>query len=214
VIARRRITFAAMAVALAATVLTSRANAQSDPPHDTDGTSPARGRGQNLESSAATESATPLALRSSKPLELAPEPTHSGLGWKVVAVLAILGGGAFYLRKRIGPKRIDDGQLTIVRRTAIGIRSELLVVNVEGQRMLLGVTPHSIQSLAVLDGEEAAEAPASDSQAPDHALEHRFAALLKSTETRAVAARADAMPRAEDEVAGQARGLLALRRQG
>lgn len=201
-ITRRRVTFAAMAVALAATVLTSRASAQADPPRDTP--------------SATSETATPLALRSPKPLELAPEPTHSGLGWKVVAVMAILGGAAFYLHKRVGPRRLDDGQLTIMRRTAIGIRSELLVVNVEGQRLLLGVTPNSIQSLAVLDGDadQSVDASAGETSAQDQAVEQRFAALLKSTETRAVAPRPDPLPRVEDEVAGQARGLLSLRRQG
>jgi flagellar protein FliO/FliZ len=197
---RPRVIFPAMAVALAATVLTSRARAQSDPPHDTP--------------PAVSQGSTPLALRSPKPLELAQEPSSSGLGWKVVAVMAILGGAAFYLRKRVGPRRVDDGQLTIVRRAAVGMRSELLVVNVEGQRLLLGVTPHSIQSLAVLDGDEAADQSVSETKAQEQALEQRFAALLKSTESRAGAPRPDAMPRAEDEVAGQARGLLGLRRQG
>ena len=40
--------------------------------------------------------------------------------------------------------------LTIVSRTSIGVRSELLIVNVDGQRLLIGVTAGSIQRLATL----------------------------------------------------------------
>jgi flagellar protein FliO/FliZ len=199
VIFRRGATLAAITVALAATVLTPRARAQQDPPRDT--------------LSAPAEGATPLALRPSKPLELAQEPPHGGLGWKIVAVLAILGGAAFYLRNRMLPRRIEDGQLTIVRRTTIGLRSELLIVNVEGQRLLIGVTPHSIQSLAVLDGEDGALAPGALAQ--EAPLGERFAAVLKSAETPSEGQRPKLPPAAEEPyVAGQARGLLGLRRQG
>jgi flagellar biogenesis protein FliO len=198
---RHRVTLNAIALALAAMVLTSLAVAQSDPPRDT--------------STAATDgTTTPLGLRPSKPIELAQEPAHAGLGWKIVAVMALLGGAAFYLRKRVGAKRVEDGQLTIVRRAAVGIRSEILIVDVEGQRLLLGVTPHSIQSLAVLDGDDAATPNAFVAPTQERALGERFAAMLDSAESRVEASRQESSVRAEDEVAGQARGLLALRRQG
>ena len=215
----------AMAVALSATVLTQVASAQSDVPRDT--------------SSPPADSATPLALRPSKALELSREPQQPGLGWKVVAVVAILGGAAFYVRKRALPKRADDRGLTIVRRAPIGLRSELLVVNVEGQRLLIGVTPHSIQNLAVLDGEEAAApVPGEETDTGPSALGDRFAAMLKAADPRD-GARGTELPRRSDSsqdaarlaapeglradlpdaareaaLAGQARGLVGLRRRG
>jgi flagellar protein FliO/FliZ len=215
----------AMGVALAATVLTQPASAQQDLPRDT--SSP----------TADTAIATPLALRASKPLELSQEPQHAGLGWKIVAVVAILGGAAFYLRKRVIPKRSGDEALTIVRRAPIGLRSELLIVNVEGQRLLIGVTPHTIQSLAILDGEEAVGPVGAEgaSQGPS-ALGDRFAAMLKAADPRdgargqeparrhdsgsaavstAESHRADPPDAARDAaLAGQARGLVGLRRRG
>jgi flagellar biogenesis protein FliO len=175
------------------------------------------------DTSLAAPSPTPLALRPGKPLELAHEPPRAGLGWKVLACIAILCGAAFYARRRLQPARVDDGRLTIVRRTAIGIRSELLVVHVEGQRLLIGVTPHAIQSLAVLDGDDAVSLP---SEAPvaaaDVAIDaarasvgERFAAMLQAADSHTAGHRLE-VPSAADEaaLAGQARGLLALRRRG
>jgi flagellar protein FliO/FliZ len=216
----------AIAVAFAATLLTAQVEAQQDPPRDTSGPP--------------VSSATPLALRPSRPLELAQEPPHAGLGWKVVAVMALLGGTAFYLRKRVRPKRLGSETLTIVRRASVGFRSELLIVNVEGQRLLIGVTPQSIQSLAVLDGEEAV-APAASLDG--EGLGQRFAAMLKAaapgdgtsgqpvdsaqSSSGYAAARGDgasavrsklddarAAAAQEPPPAGQARGLIALRRRG
>lgn len=211
-----------MAVALAATLLTHAARAQLDPPQDT--------------SSPNADTATPLALRANKPLELSREPEHTSLGWQVVAVVAIIGGAVFYMRKRVLPQRPDAGGLAIVRRTPIGLRCELLVVNVEGQRLLIGVTPHSIQSLAVLDGEEAEAISGETSNPVPTAVGDRFAAMLKAAEPRddvrggaqarrsesgseGARATADALranpPEASREaaLAGQARGLAGLRRR-
>lgn len=211
----------AITLALAATMLTSRANAQQDPP-------PAA----RAADAPSADAPTPLSLRPSKHLELAQEPPHTAFGWKVVAVMAILGGAAFALRKRVKPKRTEDAQLTILRRTAIGLRSELLIVNVEGQRLLIGVTPHAIQSLAVLDADErpepvAAEAPEAAAQPPS--VGERFAAMLSAADGRApspspapTTAADGTSPAApgrgrdldESLLASQARGLMALRRRG
>jgi flagellar protein FliO/FliZ len=229
---RRGAIVAAIGVALAATVLTPRARAQQDPPRDTVSAPTVAASERRRDD----EVATPLALRPTKPLELAQEPARAGGAWKIVAVFVILGGAAFYLRKRIQPRRIEEGQLTIVRRTTVGLRSELLIVNVEGQRLLIGVTPHSIQSLAVLDGIEAdapefvaaserrrnEDAASERRRGDDEALAQerpvgeRFAAVLKSAETPRPEANRPKLPAASEEpyVAGQARGLLGLRRQG
>jgi flagellar biogenesis protein FliO len=139
----------------------------------------------------------------------------------------VLGGVGFYSRRRFASKRTDDTQLTIVRRATIGFRSELLVVNVEGQRLLLGVTPQSIQSLALLDGDDTAPAlAASASPNVSSSLGDRFAAILeaadspgpraKSLRREPTTKRASSDPAAssedEPDFGSQARGLLALRR--
>lgn len=152
---------------------------------------------------------TPLSLRPGKPLELAPEPAHTGWGWKLVALLSIGGGAAYYWRKRRGQgAAVEASPLLIVHRASVGIRSELLVVNVEGQRLLIGVTPQSIQSLAILD---AGEPRAEEVPAPaGRSLEDRVQAMLESVERR----RPAEVTVNEDDEKGQARGLLALRRRG
>jgi flagellar biogenesis protein FliO len=170
---------------------------------------------------AVADPGTPLALRPSKPLELAKEPPSGGsLGWKMVAILLVLGGVAFFARKRFQPVVISDARLNIVRRTGIGFRSELVIVDVDGQRLLLGVTPSSIQMLATLDGEDASGALT----APPGTADERFAALLDAADRRSSRPRVEPAsasqparePREDaspdpDDVAGQARGLLALR---
>ncbi len=217
----------AIALAAAAIALTPVALAQVDVP----AAAPS--------SAASPEGGTPLALRPSKPLELAHEPPHSGIGWKLAAIVAVLGGAAFYVRKKWTPSASHDAQLTIVRRATVGFRSELLVVNVEGQRLLLGVTPQSIQSLAILDNDEAPAAAAAPVDAAGSAstgsLGERFAAMLdaadrpsprargakkehaqKETLPKEPAAKASRLDSSVDddepEIGSQARGLLALRR--
>lgn len=187
---------AATALTLAAMVLAPAVHAEPDPAPPV----------------APVDAPSPLGLRPSKPLELAREPEHLTLGWKLVGVLVILGATVVYFRRRAGAKGPRDLGLTIVRRTTIGLRSELLVVNVEGQRLLLGVTPHSIQSIAVLDS----EAPAAPPALAEESLGDRFAGIIDAAERsvgpnplrpRAMAA----LPEADDD-ADQATGLRALRR--
>lgn len=183
----------AIALAGAVTALTPAALAQSLPSASTAEAVPVDGVPPSIaaidKASAATsvpsapEAGTPLALRPSKPLELAHEPPPSSLGWKLVAFAALLGGAAWYARKKLWVKPSEDGQLTIVRRATIGFRTELLVVNVEGQRLLLGVTPNSIQSLAVLDADEPSPAIA-ERPAVAPSFGDRFAAMLDAAENQ------------------------------
>ncbi len=191
--------FTAIALAVVATTLTPAASAQPA----------AAGAGTG-----AFENATPLALRPSKPLELVQEAPHAGIGWKLVAIAAVLGGGAYCLRRRLSIKPREEGELTIVRRVSLGMRSELVVVNVEGQRLLLGVTPHAIQSLSLLEANDDATVRAPAAGPTSGPFGDRFDALLDAAER--TVPRSDAAARAVDErtVAGQARGLLALRRRG
>jgi len=116
-------------------------------------------------------SATLLAARPAapaKPLALAPASEGLGLGYKILAIVAIGGAVALYLRKKRGPKvaGIVPSKIDILSRSSIGVRSQLVVVEVEGTRLLVGMTPNAIQTLAVLqtpeDDNVAAEARASE----------------------------------------------------
>jgi flagellar protein FliO/FliZ len=204
----------AIALALAATSLTAPAWAEGD---------------DHQAAPVASQVSTPLSLRPSKPIELAPEPQRAAAGWKVAFVLALVGGAALCLRRRAKPLKGREAELTIVRRAPLGLRSELVVVNVEGQRLLIGVTPHTIQSLAILDSDDEPRLRAADAsgRGAGTSLGDRFAAMLETASRSAsptastVAAPAPPRPMASerpalhhDDVAEQARGLIALRRAG
>lgn len=100
---------------------------------------------------------TPLPVRQNRPLALAPVST-TGDGWKVVFGFATVAAGLYYWKRRHTATDPSTGpELRIVRRTPLNDRGELLVIDVAGQRMLLGVTSGSVQHLASLEeGEEAA----------------------------------------------------------
>jgi flagellar biogenesis protein FliO len=124
-----------MALALFAMTLTRLASA--DPP-------PA----EPLDAPAA---ATPLQVRQPKPLQLDPAPASSGLRWKLLAIAAAAGCGVWLWKKRVvRPAGPNVPELRIVGRTSAGFRSELLLVELGDQRLLLGVTPNSIQNLYIV----------------------------------------------------------------
>lgn len=94
---------------------------------------------------------TPLEVRPTKPLELAPPSTGTGI-WTKLGLSALVVGGAvaFYLKKR---PRSGGGPVPTIRitgRASIGVRSEILLVDVDGHRLVLGVTPSSVRTLSVL----------------------------------------------------------------
>jgi flagellar protein FliO/FliZ len=157
---------------------------------------------------------TALALRPSKPpLTLDSAPSSSGAGWKLAA-LALLGAGAFWAWKQRFRRAPADphAQLRVLRRTTIGVRSELLVLEVEGQKLLIGVTPSSMQTLFLLP-DHPVEEPTVETVVP----ERRIATLLESRiapreETRAAARAPEVTPPRNDEpdLEGQAAGLRAI----
>ena len=51
----------------------------------------------------AAASATPLVLAPGKPLDVAREPTPSGLGWKLLAAAVVVAAGAEFARRRLRP---------------------------------------------------------------------------------------------------------------
>jgi hypothetical protein len=173
---------------------------------------------------------TPLQVRPSKPLALETSDHGPGVAWKVLAVALIAAAGFFVWQRRSGrPGDKRDLTLQILRRTSVGVRSELVVVEVEGQRLLLGVTPHSIQSLLILPEESSAmeeelalgaelpPVPAAAAPRSNGPVGVGYGSTLARLESRLehadVASARRGRPAPEDEapVEQQARGLLALR---
>lgn len=79
-------------------------------------------------------------------------PSISGQAYlSVFIVLALLGGAAWALRRNNTLRR---GALPIVVETAValGERRSLVVVSVEGRRLLLGLTPQSVALVTELEG--------------------------------------------------------------
>ena len=108
---------------------------------------------------AAASGATPLTVRPApapKPLALAPQSEGLGVGYKLLAILGIGGAVALYLKKKRGPRAEGPAptKIDILARAGVGVRSQVFVVEVEGTRLLVGMTPSSIQTLAVLQTPE------------------------------------------------------------
>jgi flagellar biogenesis protein FliO len=107
---------------------------------------------------AAAPAATPLAPRAAaKPLNLAPKEESTPFGYKLLAGLGLAGAaGLWYHKKKKDAaggekKKKPAAKIDIVSRQSVGVRNEIFVVDVEGTRLLIGMTPGAMQTLAVLD---------------------------------------------------------------
>lgn len=157
---------------------------------------------------------TRLPVRPSRPLDLAPQPRSSRLGFSLLLLAGALGAGLWAWRRRGGLRSpAPERAITITARAAVGVRSELLVVEVAGQRLLLGVTPAGIQRLSVLtDPEGAVESALGEADVepgftlPEPAPPARVAA------PRPAPARATRVGREGAALEEQVRGLLRARR--
>ncbi|MFO0553006.1 MAG: flagellar biosynthetic protein FliO [Polyangiaceae bacterium] len=136
------------------------------------------GAGRNEPYPTSTPSADSRARSEGTPLSLRPNREESAslggtsIGTKLLLVGLILGAAFLYFRTR-RVNRGADGRPApsvaprVLGRTSIGVRSELLVVEVDGQRLLLGVTPSAISTLSLLSGDALAESlptPAEESR--------------------------------------------------
>lgn len=101
----------------------------------------------------------PTAPAGGTPLNLRPAPapfgvgggsTSSSLAPQLALVVLAAAAGLWLYKRRARTSAEAYKPPKILSRTAVGVRSELLVVEVEGQVMLIGVTPQSIQRIAVL----------------------------------------------------------------
>ncbi len=66
------------------------------------------------------------------------------------AVIGLLAGFVWFVR-RGGLRGGARAAITVETATSIGERRSLVIVTVEGRRLLLGVTPGSISMIAALD---------------------------------------------------------------
>ena len=166
----------------------------------------------------------PLSLVPSKPLELAapPAPT-SNLSWKLGAIglLAAAGFWAYSKKKRLALTKGAEApipEMRILRRTSVGVRSELLLVDLEGQRILLGVTPSNIQSLLIVPDSAMSdpipvEEPVSTSSASITSLRDMpsMAQLMKQLDTDDPRNARTVPPRTSERTASETRSRVTKR---
>ncbi|MGR8918585.1 MAG: flagellar biosynthetic protein FliO [Gammaproteobacteria bacterium] len=113
-----------------------------------------------------------LALAPAASLAAAPEPLASGQALRVLIglglVLALIAAASWAVRRvhGIGPR--SGGHIRVVEGLSVGTREKLLLVEVDGERVLLGMCPGRIQTLATL-GAGTVE-PSSPAAAFDQAL--------------------------------------------
>ncbi|MDM8354924.1 flagellar biosynthetic protein FliO [Pandoraea communis] len=98
---------------------------------------------------------------------------QTGLG--LVLVLALLFGLA-WLAKRFGLQRpLGGGNVRIVGSAAVGQRERVVVVEVAGDWIVLGVAPGQVRSLHVIDADRVADMPAAPTVAQPGAQASRAA---------------------------------------
>ena len=112
-----------------------------------------------VESPAQEPPRTPLPVRPIRPLSLA-HASHGPIdSWKFLAGFAGLAAALWYWKRRTPSAASSPApELQVVRRATLGNRGEVVVIDVAGQRMLLGVTPTSVQMLTMLDEPTASRA--------------------------------------------------------
>ncbi len=168
-------------------------------------------------SDAARASETPLPTRPTKALDLSSSSDTSGLGWKLAACVLVGAAGFFvWRRSRSAVAPVDVPSLTVLSRTNLGVRSELVLIDLDGQRLLLGVTPSAIQNLYIAPLDELREVrePAAEREPRPRVEEARFvvAEAAKSVEGLVQRATRPSRPRtATSFVEGQARGIARAR---
>ncbi len=149
---------------------------------------------------------TPLQLRHDS--VVAPSSgSAASAGWKLAGIAVVIAGVALWLRKKrrngLGDS-LPSPTLRVVARTSVGARSELIVVDVGGQRVLLGATPSSINHLVDIDTDDLLHE--ATKPALRGTMGSRFHALLEGALTEK-----DARP--EEVVETQAKNLVVLRKR-
>ncbi|MFO0738508.1 MAG: flagellar biosynthetic protein FliO [Labilithrix sp.] len=171
---------------------------------------------------------TPLQTRPSKKLELAPQNESSSVGYKLLAGAVIVAGAVVYARKKKGGLTKDKtkkrSSIDLLARHSVGVRSEVLVVEVEGTRLLIGMTPGSMSTLAVLQTPEGVIGEESPLMGEEKYMEEEKPSARKSAPELSeedddepalvrVGARKSVEPEEVDELEGRVRSLLEARKK-
>ena len=86
-------------------------------------------------------------------------PTGSGSGYRMLlvslVVLSLVGLWAWLMRRGVLTKR-QQGAVTIETAVPLGERRSLVIVSIEGRRLLLGLTPANVSLVTSLESNSAA----------------------------------------------------------
>ncbi|WP_439531253.1 flagellar biosynthetic protein FliO [Marinobacter adhaerens] len=77
--------------------------------------------------------------------------TIVSLGLGLVAVIAVIYGCAWIIRRMNGMTGMNNNAIKVVSVMAIGARERIALIDVGGQQILLGITPSAIRTLHVFD---------------------------------------------------------------
>jgi len=77
--------------------------------------------------------------------------TLVSLGLGLVAVIAVIYGCAWIIRRMNGMTGMNNNAIKVVSVMAIGARERIALIEVGGQQILLGITPSAIRTLHVFD---------------------------------------------------------------
>ena len=115
---------------------------------------------------------------------------------RVVLSLGAVFGLLWYLQRRLikgGRTKLPANLVTVVGRANVGQKASVVVVNVDGQRLILGVTEHAVSVLhgSQIPIDDANETDAAAIQAPVEASATVFARSLHSATGVTVSAASD-----------------------
>ncbi|TNE75198.1 MAG: flagellar biosynthetic protein FliO [Gammaproteobacteria bacterium] len=90
--------------------------------------------------------------------------TLVSLGIGLVAVIAIIYGCAWIIRRMSGMTGANNNAIKVVSVMALGARERIALIEVGGQQILVGITPSTIRTLQVFDEPvvDAASGPSGD----------------------------------------------------
>lgn len=77
--------------------------------------------------------------------------TLLSLGVGLVAVIAVIYGCAWIIRRMNGMTGMNNNAIKVVSVMAIGARERIALIEVGGQQILLGITPSAIRTLQVFE---------------------------------------------------------------
>ena len=77
--------------------------------------------------------------------------TLISLGAGLVAVVAVIYGCAWIIRRMNGMTGMNNSAIRVVSVMAVGTRERVALIEVGGQQILLGITPSAIRTLHVFD---------------------------------------------------------------